>query len=647
MAEKSPLVFVDGGISELPLGDTIEGFPAGSIVTESGLDGGGNLQSGATPVNVALTAQPSGLIFVDELLSLDGADLAAANQAETAANSGIIIAEEALASGVAAQEAAQDALTISNAALDATVNFVGGSQATFEAGSSISPGQPVGFDDNGLVQNIRESGTPFKQTFQSPNVLASPPNNSTGAATAYDPVEDAFLYVYAVNTGDIIAVKGKVVGNSIVYGTPRTLAQNTFVNTNKSLKVCYEENSGVFLVLWADTSPAYLTGMFVDIRTPGTVTISGSAVISGTNPVEYISVAFYPGVDRFVTFYRNQNNGQGFAQVIEYTGPSGGVTPGVTNFTFGAATNFTGTSVFQTACAYNNNAGWIDFVYGDSNAGLYINNATYSGPNTVTIGTDAVVANNFALNNNISMIYDTWNATSVVAYPLQPNDAGYVKTMFYNVGSASYVGGTAYVIGPGDPANQDAMAQSIEISNFAIPTKNQRSIMLVWCTPTGLVRYQQWRTTSTTSMQLFDNGFQLSLPGASPTANTLQIGANTNVGQYSVTYVDIQGGTTPILNHYSEDDFFYAPYVDGYSNFIGVAKTTAASGQQVDVDMPKSLYDTGTTSLNTGSFYYIDAALSSFTTTPGLPAGWVAKLPWTPVAKAVSASGLLILSDQG
>lgn len=641
MAEKSPLVFVDGGISELPLGDTIEGFPAGSIVTESGLDGGGSLQSGATPVNVALTAQPSGLIFVDQLLSLDGADLAAANQAETAATSGIVIAEEALASGVAAQEAAQDALTISNAALDAAVNFVGGSQATFEAGSSITPGQPVGFDDNGLVQNIQSSGTPSQRDFL-PADLVSANGNSNGTKSAFDYVENAFLILYVSSTG-LTGVKAKVIGDSLVYGSPVTI-NNQGPNNGQGFDVAYDSNSQVFLIVWSNpASGSQLFGVMADVKSPGTVRFSSAAVIN-SNASGGLSLGYNPIYDKFVVFFADQGLSQGQCIAFNYTGSTGSVGSGV-EFNSGSQYQFSSINVYTTTCTYNAQYQWIEFSYIDTNRAMSTGFALTNSSNlSLTIGGVNSTGPSLREFSPISMVWDSRKLYSVLASTAQSNNLGEVSTVYYDNPSSVFSRGTSYVVGDG-ASTADNTALNIQVANIVSSTEPNYEILLTWVDTTSITRIQQWEITAFNTMQRFNNGSVLTAPAISVPRESLAIGTNINAGQALITYN--ASSTSSILGQYSTNSFSFSPTVNGYSNFIGVAKTTVASGQQVDVDMPKSLYETGTTSLNTGSFYYVDPALSSFTTSSGIPTGWQAVTPWGPVAKAVSASGLLILSDQG
>jgi hypothetical protein len=83
MAVFRPLVLVSGVINQLPPGDGVIG---GEVTAGSGLSGGGVVQPG-TVIDVQLAASPSGLIFADGALGIDGKAQASGNAALTLANS--------------------------------------------------------------------------------------------------------------------------------------------------------------------------------------------------------------------------------------------------------------------------------------------------------------------------------------------------------------------------------------------------------------------------------------------------------------------------------------------------------------------------------------------------------------------------------
>jgi|DEB0MinimDraft_3_1074331.scaffolds.fasta_scaffold38572_2 hypothetical protein len=102
MATRRPLVVVSGVTSELPVGDSITGATAGTLVAGSGLDGGGAFTGGIVTVNASIAPAASGLIFAGDALAIDGSAQASGNAALAAASTASSSAATALASGNAA-----------------------------------------------------------------------------------------------------------------------------------------------------------------------------------------------------------------------------------------------------------------------------------------------------------------------------------------------------------------------------------------------------------------------------------------------------------------------------------------------------------------------------------------------------------------
>lgn len=102
MASRRPLVVVSGVTSELPVGDSVVGATAGTLVAGSGLDGGGAFTGGTVIVNASIAPAASGLIFAGDALAIDGSAQASGNAALAAASAASSSAATALASGNAA-----------------------------------------------------------------------------------------------------------------------------------------------------------------------------------------------------------------------------------------------------------------------------------------------------------------------------------------------------------------------------------------------------------------------------------------------------------------------------------------------------------------------------------------------------------------
>jgi hypothetical protein len=82
MASYRPLVLISGVINQLPPGDGVIG---GELTAGSGLAGGGVIEAGSR-IDIDLAATPSGLIFVNGALGIDGHAQASGNAALFLAN---------------------------------------------------------------------------------------------------------------------------------------------------------------------------------------------------------------------------------------------------------------------------------------------------------------------------------------------------------------------------------------------------------------------------------------------------------------------------------------------------------------------------------------------------------------------------------
>ena len=155
MAEKLPIVYVDGALSQLPTGDSVDASELGSVIAVSGLVGGGDLNTGNKRLDVALATNPSGIIFVGDTVGYDGAALADADLALASGSQALTDANSALSVNTAVEELAETTLEFNNAVLDAAVNFAGSSQAKLVAGDNVSKGLPCGLNAAGEVETIR------------------------------------------------------------------------------------------------------------------------------------------------------------------------------------------------------------------------------------------------------------------------------------------------------------------------------------------------------------------------------------------------------------------------------------------------------------------------------------------------------------
>ena len=138
------------------------------------------------------------------------------------------------------------------------------------------------------------------------------------------------------------------------------------------------------------------------------------------------------------------------------------------------------------------------------------------------------------------------------------------------------------------------------------------------------------------------------------------VGAGGTVGSFQ-TYQSLTDGTQ--LRGFSAGGSYNAyvetsivgetpvPTQNGFNNFLGVANTTVASGVPVEVSLAGSIVEYDGPNLPGGQYidpglpYWLNAASGSFYTGQNTPTGWNPRVPWRPVAKAISASGMLLTTS--
>lgn len=158
MVTRSPLVLIDGRLSELPAGDSIAGVNLNQIVSGSGITGSGDLAQGSVRLDVSLASNPSGLYLTENSLGVDGTALASGAAALTFNTTAIASGQAALTYVNQAQASANTALASGNAALASVSNFYTANSITLIANSDITALTPVGMNTNGGVETIRDIG---------------------------------------------------------------------------------------------------------------------------------------------------------------------------------------------------------------------------------------------------------------------------------------------------------------------------------------------------------------------------------------------------------------------------------------------------------------------------------------------------------
>jgi len=165
MVVRSPLVIVNGRYSELPPNDSVAGVNLNQITTSSGISGSGDLAQGPVTVNVALSVNPSGLYVTNDYIGVDGAALASGSAALSTSTVALASGQSALTDATTAQASANTALASGNAALNDIASFSTGNSVVLPANSDVVAFTPVGMNNNGGVETVRDIGGSVYPTY--------------------------------------------------------------------------------------------------------------------------------------------------------------------------------------------------------------------------------------------------------------------------------------------------------------------------------------------------------------------------------------------------------------------------------------------------------------------------------------------------
>jgi len=615
MAEKLPLVYVDGQLSQLPTGDTADGASLGSLTAGSGLVGGGDLQTGNKRLDVALASSASGVIFVGDSIGMDGADLVVASAALASGVAGSSASAIALASGVAAQSDANTALASGNAALDLAVNFSSSSSVELTASSVIQAGNPVGLDDLGKASVITSVTSGDSRTYGSTVVFNTAESGSI--FSTYDSTNNRVVIAYKddANSNYGTAIVGTVSGTSISFGTAVVFESG---NTG-AISSTYDSTNDRVVITYSD-SPNSEYGTAIVGTVSGTSISFGTAVVFESAATYSTAVTYDSTNNRVVIAYQDGGNSSYGTAIV-------GTVSG-TSISFGTAVVFETASAAYLSTTYDSTNDRVVISYrddGNSSYGTAIV-GTVSGT-SISFGT-AVVFNSSGSTNHNSAIYDSTNDRVVIAYE-DGGNSGYGTAIVGTVSGTSISFGTAVVFESAASTYLSAIYDSPN-DRVVIAYQDQGNSGY----GTAIVGTVSGTSISFGTAVVFSGtGYVYFVSATYDSTNDRVVVAFRNDGnsRYGTAVVGSPGSST-------------FPTISSYNNFIGSAQTTVASGEPVTINVPRSI-GYNNTGLSTGYFYYVDPTTSGYTTASGEPSTWTAdpSFPWGPIAKAVSSSGLLIL----
>jgi len=613
MAEKLPLVYVDGGLSQLPPGDSIEGVSLGTLTAGSGLVGGGDLNTGNKRLDVGLAPAASGVIFVGDAIGLDGVAEATATAALASGNAGLVLGVTALSSGVVVQGEAETALTTCNSALSAAVNFVGSSSIELTAASAVASGYAVGLDDSGKVQSVREVVDADSRSFPSPAVVFESAQ-SNFISTTFDSTNNRVVIAYqdAGNSNYGTAIVGTVSGTSISFGTA-VVFESASCNW---ISATYDStNNRVVIVYQDDGNSSYGTAIVGTVS--GTSISFGTAVVFESAASYYTSTTYDSTNNRVVIAYRDGGNSNYGTAIV-------GTVSG-TSISFGSAVVFESADSREISATYDSTNNRVVIVYQDLANSLYGTAivGTVSGT-SISFGTAVVFE--FADSRYISPIYDSSNNRVVITYQDGGNST-YGTAIVGTVSGTSISFGTAVVF---ESATTDWISATYDSSNNRVVIAYRDIANSSY--GTAIVG-----TVSGTSIS-----FGTAVVFESAASNYISTTYDSTNNRVVIAYRDVGNSSYGTAIVAAPDSNIY-PTISSQNNFIGTAQATVASGTNLNVLLPRAI-DYNQTGLTPGSFYYVDPTTSGFTTASGQPSAWSGAYNWAPVGKAVSSSGLLLLN---
>jgi len=611
MVARRPVVSISGLRTELPPGDTLIGASPGTLIAGSGLDdsGGGNLGEDVE-IDVSIAPNPSGLIFVGNKLGDDGVALRLGEAALASGNQAIGVASTALASGNASIALAQTALASGNAALEAISATPGGLEAEFTASSTVAVGNSVGLDDLGKVRPITTVTDGATRSYGTPVVFETA--NSEYISTTYDSSNDRVVIAYADdgNSNYGTAVVGTVSGTSISFGTP-VVFESTEV---RFVSTVYDSTNNKVGIFYRQQSAPNYPGFGIVGTVSGTSISFGSATIFRSQFCENISAVFDSTSNKVVVAYTDGSNSDNGTAVV-------GTISG-TSISFGSEVVFESAATYQISTTYDSTIDRVVIAYrdaGNSDYGTAVV-GTVSGT-SISFGTPVVYVSQQVTHQ--SATYDSKEERVVIAYRDGWNLYG--TAIVGSVTGTSISFGTAVVFETG-------------VTNFISAIYDSTSDKVVIAYEDGSNSSYGTAIVGTVSGTTISFGTAVVFEAAD--SGYISATYNSTDDRVVIAYRDVGNGSygTAVVGSPGSS---IVPKVSSLNNFIGVAKTVAASGSAVTVGLPGTV-QTMYTGLVVGSGYYVDPTSSGITTSSTAPADWSGGTAWQTIGRAVSSTELYL-----
>lgn len=679
MTQRSPLVIVNGRLSELPPGDSVQGASLGTVTASSGLVGGGDFNTGTKRIDLALAPNPSGLVFTSTgALASDGASAITALNALASGLAGQTAATAAASGANVALVTSQVALASGNAALSSAVQSVAYlNSSTFTAASNFVPGDAVAINSAGQAQKITvNTRSTTLSSLTQVTVLAGARDY---IQMAYSPEQKAGIVSYYGGAGSRTDAKPFYfdAAGSLVVGSETTISTSgnvPLISGTYPANLVYSKKNGVFCAFGADT----LNSSYPSARP--LIVVSGGQNIEMGNYQRGVSLAFGSDFRTMQSMYDDRYNvvqsvyinrplcveampnygesivgNRRYIAVMNNGYPSGRID---TQTAFVADT---------TGCGYHTLAGSGIVLYAATNRSYYLESAvTHVIPNY----------NDRSYTHNITLL----SGQRVSAASSSPAGSTYNNVRPYYVIRGTYAPSINKVLFVCDDYNnssrgccffadivsgraaQSGVLDSGRYGNWVQfdPLRVYNSGMLEAANTWDVANQKFFMAykDSATSYLTANIG---TISGISSSGHVLSISPRTVLLSNSISYLTaeyvphIQKNICCYYNNSTAQtelmvvnnlitNTYSARNSLNQNNFIGIAQTTTSSGSAVTVLFPTATSNTYS-NLTPGSFYYLEATSGTITTNPYPAPSWSGSVDWRPVGKALSASGLFIQNN--
>lgn len=451
----------------------------------------------------------------------------------------------------------------------------------------------------------------------------------------------------ALSTGDIVAVNSdgtvSAVGETSV--TEATGTEATFdTGAATHIQGTYDSGSSRVVVIY---NQGNTEGKLIVGEVDGTTISFGSPTTFDTDIIQWPDIAYDPVAGKVLFTYRDAGDGYGKCRVATVDTSDNSIDLGAGTYTFEAA------STYYTSCAYDSNAGKFLIVWrGTTNYGRAVV-ATVSGT-TVSFGTEVVF--NSGTSNYNKVKFDSTNNQMMIVYMDGGNSnqgtaiIGEISGTSVSFGSeAVFESGTSGTLYPDLTWVPENNCWVIAWNASTDANKGTAIIATVSGTTISYGTEAEFTTTNINRLSVVyheaakkafiawnenTSPYEGYMVPCSISGTTLTFGTNVTYeasnAQYPDTVYDSDTDQIVVVwQDITNDDGKAITYTPAYttttltsSNFIGFAKSGAASGQGVVINTQGAV-DENQSSLTAGQAYYVqgDGTLGTTADSPSVYAG--------------------------